>query len=96
MHLQIPHKFSQAQAVERVKKGLIEARPHMKDQVVIEKEEWDGNTLNFAFVAQKQKITGTLVVTDKEFVVDAKLPLMWRLFEGKIEKTIQEQVKGML
>ncbi len=96
MHLQIPHKFSQAQAIERVKRGLIEARPHMKDQVVIEKEDWHDNILTFAFVAQKQRITGILVVGDKDFMVDAKLPLVWRLFEGKIEKMIQEQVGGML
>jgi len=37
-----------------------------------------------------------LKVTDTEFIVDAKLPLLWRMFEGRIEKMIQEQAKGML
>ncbi len=95
MHLDIPHEFSKAQAIDRVKKGLVDARPQMKDQVVIEKEEWRDNELDFAFVAQKQRITGTLVVEDKHFVVDAKLPLMWRLFEGRIEKAVAEQIAGM-
>jgi hypothetical protein len=96
MHVQIPHQFSQKIAVERVKKGLLEARPHMKDQVTITKEEWEGNALNFAFVAQGKEITGKLEVTEKEFIVDAKLPLLWRMFEGKIEKMIAEQASGML
>ena len=96
MHLQIPHKFSKAQALDRVRQGLIQARPHMKGQVEMEEERWDGDTLNFAFVVQKKRITGTLVVQDREFVIDATLPLMWRIFEKRIESTIMEQVQGML
>ena len=96
MHLQIPHTFSQKQAIERVKVGLLQARPQMQGQVEIEKEEWADNMLHFAFIAQKQRISGTLVVTDKEYVVDAKLPLLWRMFEGRIEKAIGEQVQAML
>jgi len=96
MHIQLPHKTSQRAAIDRVKKGLIEARPHMKDQVVIDKEEWQDNMLNFAFTAQGKQITGVLQITDTEFVVDAKLPLLWRMFEGKIEKMIMEQAQGML
>ena len=96
MHLQVPHKFnSKAQAIDRIKKGLVEARPHMAGQVVMEKEEWDGNTFTFAFLAQKQRIAGTVLVEDHEFVVDAKLPLIWRLFEKKIENAVMEQVKAL-
>lgn len=96
MHIQIPHQSSQKGAVERVKKGLIDARPHMKDQVVITKQDWDGPNLTFAFVAQGKEVTGKLKVTETEFIVDAKLPLMWRLFEGKIEKMIAQQANTMM
>ena len=95
MHIVIPHKFSKAQAVDRVKKGLIEAVPHMKGQVEIESQVWEGDTLSFAFIAQKQRVAGTLAVEDSQFILDAKLPLMWRLFEGKIERAIAEQVKAL-
>jgi hypothetical protein len=44
---------------------------------------------------QGKQITGTLAIDDKDFIIDAKLPLLWRLFEGKIERTIAEQVKAM-
>lgn len=96
MHIQLAHKTSQAAAITRIKKGLIDARPHMAGQVSIKKEEWDGNTLNFAFLAQNKEVTGQLQVTDTEFVLDAKLPLMWRLFEGKIEKMIHDQAGSLL
>jgi hypothetical protein len=96
MHLQLPHKFSKDEAIARVKASLEQARPQMAGHATIEKEEWEGNKLVFAFTAQKQHISGTLVVEDKEFIIDAKLPLMLRMFEGRIEKMIAEQVKQAL
>jgi hypothetical protein len=92
MHLKIPHQFSQAQAVARVKQALAEAKPQLKDKVEVEEERWEGSTLHFAFTAQGQRITGTLVVGEGEFELNAKLPLMLKLFEGKIERAIKEQV----
>ena len=68
-------------------------RPHLKDQATVTREDWEGETLNFAAEVQGKTITGTLVVTDTEFVIDAKLPLLWRIFEGRIEKMIAEQAK---
>lgn len=98
MHIQVPHKFGQQTAVERVKQALeqVKVNPQVKGQLVIEKEEWEENKLTFAFTGQGQHITGTLVVDEKEFIVDAKLPLMLRMFESRIEKMIGEQVKQML
>lgn len=65
-------------------------------QAKINKEEWDGNTLHFDLELQKKPVSGTLEVTDTEYILDAKLPLMWRVFEGKIEKEIKKQVEGLV
>lgn len=96
MHFEVPHTFGKAEALSRVKNALEDGKKHAGDQVVIEQEEWDGDTLNFAFVAQGHRITGTVVVEDARFVIEAKLPLMLRMFEGRIEKMIAEQVKQQL
>ena len=96
MHLQIPHKLSKADAVAQVKKVLTDARSQLAEKATIEKEEWQGDTLVFAFTANGQSISGQLEVQDNAFVLDAKLPLMLRMFEGKIEKMISEQSKQML
>ena len=98
MHLQIPHKFTQPQAIERVKQALeqVKTNPQVKDQLTIEKEEWEGSKLTFAFTGQGQHITGTLAVEEKEFILDAKLPIMLRMFEGRLEKMIGDQVRQML
>lgn len=95
MHIQIPHKFTQAQAIDRVKKGLVQAKPQLQGQVTIDKEEWQDAMLTFAFTTQGKQVTGTLKILKDEFVIDAKLPLLWRMFEGKIQKAIEEQIKAL-
>lgn len=95
MHFQIPHTTSKGEAQKKVRQAILEAKPHLQGQATIDEERWDGDTLHFAATLQGKQITGTLVISDTEFVIDAKLPLMWRLFEGRIEKMIGEQVKQM-
>lgn len=96
MQFTIPHKFSKHDAMVRVKKTLDHVRPQLLGKATIEEERWEGDTLHFAFTAEKQHISGNLVIKDKEFDVTAKLPLMMRLFEGKIKRAIEEQVKGVM
>ena len=96
MHFKIPHTTSKVQAIVKVKQALQDAKPQLKDHATIEKEEWQDNVLHFAANLQGKTITGELEVTDTDFVIDAKLPLLWRIFEGKIESMIAEQAKSML
>jgi hypothetical protein len=95
MHLQIPHKTNKQDAIARVKHGLDEMRPKMAGQAEIHEERWDGDTLYFDVTAQSQRISGTLAVTDTDFVIDAKLPLMLKLFEGRIEREIMDRVSQL-
>lgn len=97
MHIDIPHKFkTKAEAVQRVKSALVEMRPHLGDKAKIEKEEWAGDTLTFVADIQGQSISGTLEVRDAVFDINAKLPLMMRMFEGRIEKAIKAQIANTL
>lgn len=82
-------------AVAKIKTELIKNRPAINQHVKINEEKWDGSTLTFAVELQGKKITGTLEITDKDFVLDAKLPLMWRLFEKRIEAEVAKQVESL-
>jgi hypothetical protein len=95
MHLQIPHKTSAAAAVKRVKDGLDENRAQINQQAKITEERWEGDTFHFGVEVQGKEITGTLSVSDTDYVLDAKLPLLWRMFEGRIESEIAKQINGM-
>lgn len=96
MQIAIPHKFTKAEAKERVVVALREARQKLGDQATIDKEEWQGDTLNFGFTVQGQSIEGTFEVRDNDFDLNARLPLMLRMFEGRIKKAIEEQASAML
>lgn len=95
MHIQVPHKKLKSEAKQKIKDAIEEARPHMVGQAEIKKEEWSGDVLSFAVLVQGKEITGTLEVTESDFVLDAKLPLLWRMFEGRIQKEVAKQVEQM-
>ncbi len=95
MHVEIPHNFSQKEAVARVKKALNESKGQVLQHAPDFTERWDGDTLAFEATVQGKHITGTLEVQEKEFILDAKLPLLWRMFEGQIERAIKDQVSKL-
>ena len=76
--------------------ALREARAKLGGQATIEREEWQADTLHFGFVVQEQSIAGTFEVRDSDFELNATLPMMLRVFEGRIKKAIEEQAAGML
>ncbi len=97
MHIKLPHNLkTEGAAILRAKQALNEMRPQLPKDASIDKEEWSGNTLTFAATANKITITGTLTVTATDYEVQAKLPLMLRMFEGRIEKAIKEQTAKLL
>lgn len=81
--------------VTRIKRAIEDARPKMGEEATIHDEHWDGDTLHFDVSAKGQRISGTLAVGDSELVLDAKLPLMMRLFEGRIQKELENQIAQM-
>jgi hypothetical protein len=95
MHVEVPHRFSKKDATNRVKMALNQSRGQILTQAPDLTTEWVGDTLNFSATIQGKAIQGTLEVGDKQFVLDAKLPLLWRMFEGKIEKAIKEQISQL-
>ena len=94
MHIQVPHKLTKDAAVARIKKTIVEHRPQIEANAKVEEERWEGDTLHFAAKLQGKDISGTLAVTDVDYVLDAKLPLLWRMFEGRIEAEIDKQLRA--
>lgn len=93
MHFEFKHKQKdQAAAVAHIKQALAQAVPNLPKEVSQFETKWQDSTLAFEVTVQGQHITGTLGITETDYIVDAKLPLMMRLFEGKLEKMIKEEM----
>lgn len=96
MQFKIPHKTTRAEARLKIQRALDDARPKLGDQVVINQEQWQGDVLTFSVTIQGQTISGTLAVTDADYDVDVRLPLMLRMFEGRIKQAIEDQAAQLL
>lgn len=95
MHFNFPHKTSAAAAKDKIIAVMTEHRAEIEKHSKIIKDTWEGNTLHFAVELQGKTITGTLEITDTEYILDAHLPLLWRMFEGRIEKEVEKQLRAM-
>ena len=95
MQISLPHRGTQAEGVEQIKKMLEEHREKIGQNASDVRTEWQENVLTFAFTAQGSHIEGTVTVLDREFKVYAKLPLALRLFEGTIERMVASEVQKL-
>lgn len=95
MHVKIPFKHTKSEALSRLKQALAEGRAKFSDKIEIHTENWNGDTLEFDVTVEGQRISGTLTVEESTYVLDAKLPFMLRLFESRIQREIEAQVKKM-
>jgi hypothetical protein len=96
MQFKIPHKESKAGAIVRIKKALMEHRAQILANASDVEDRWEGDMLRFAATVQGTKLSGSLTVRDHEYDIELKLPLMYRMFEGRIKKAIEEQAQGLL
>ncbi len=88
MQFKVNHRTTQQAAIRRIQKMLEEQKQQIAEHATDVKTEWKDNVLEYSFTAQGTKISGTVTVTETDFDIYAKLPLMYRLFEGQIEKAI--------
>ncbi len=95
MQIQVPHQFTKQGAITQINRALQEAESKLQGQATIDRAEWEGETLMYAVTVQGAKISGSVEVLDTSFDITIKLPLMLRLFEGRIKKQIEEQLKQM-
>lgn len=70
-------------------------------QIVNEKREWNGSTMNFSFDAKagfvSTPIKGVVDVTDKDVTVDVDLGLLGKLFPAKqASAAIEGRIRGLL
>jgi len=96
MKMAVPHRLSQDEALNRVKKLLGQVRNQFADKISDLNENWNGNVGTFSFKAMKFAVSGTLTVTPSEVQLDGTLPWAANLFKGTIEKTIKDRAKELL
>lgn len=96
LKMNIPHQLSQQEALNRIKQMLGKLQQEQKDKISNIKEEWQGNTGNFAFSAQGFELSGIITVNPESIDIDASLPFAVSLFKGKIKELIASKTRELL
>src|SRR5438067_12694434 len=92
----VPHALSQETARARVEKFLDDMQRDYAGQISDVQGTWNGNQLAFAFVATGLQIGGTLAVNDKDIQVSGPLPMVAMMFQGRIVKSIRDELQRLL
>ena len=85
----VPHRLGREEAVRRLKSGLSTMRGNLSSLVTIERENWNGDTLQFDMRGLGQTAAGTITVFDDNIRIEVTLP--WLL--AKVAERLQPALK---
>ena len=95
MRVTVPHNTDRAGARRKVDARLQQLLSQYGHYLSDVDQRWDGDTLAFSGSARGFKTNGTIEVTDREVIIDGKLPLIARPFESRIRSTIEREAAAM-
>ncbi len=89
MKVSYQHGLSKEQAVARLDQFVSQMLEVYGSQVMEQSRTWQGDELLFPPQTLGFKVSGSALVTDAEVIVDAKLPLLARPFEGELRQRVE-------
>ena len=94
--LEIPHTLSAEEAKSRLERFIESLQAKFQDKVSDLEQNWDGDTLAFAFKSFGFKIGGAIAALENKLDVTGDIPFTAMMFKGKIETEIREQLGRLM
>ena len=95
MKLTIPHRTDKETAKRKINERIAALFGTYGHYLSDSEHRWEGDHLYFAGAAKGFKANGTVEVTDSEIIIDSKLPLIAKPFEGRVKSTIEKEAETM-
>lgn len=95
MRVAVPHNTTREAARRKVDSRLNQLLGQFGGHADDVQHEWLGDTLRFKGKARGLTVEGTVEVTDAAVIIDGKLPLLAKPFEGRIRETVQREADAM-
>jgi hypothetical protein len=95
MRIAIEHNTTRTRARKIVEERLRDAEKKYGTMASDLDYEWHGDTLHIAVKAKGFHLKGTLEITDRDVIVDGKLPLLAKPFESKIRHTVEKEAASI-
>lgn len=95
MRIELPHHTTRDKAREIVEEKMRALKSQYGHYANDLEHQWQGDTLHFGFKARGFSGKGTLEVTDRDVILDGKLPLIAKPFESRIRSTVEREAEEM-
>jgi len=95
MRIAVPHNTSKDAARRKVDQRLGQLLSQFGGHAEDIQHEWLVDTMRFKGKARGMSVEGTVDITDAAVVIDAKLPMIAMMFEGRIRDAVQREADAM-
>ncbi|MEE9199570.1 MAG: polyhydroxyalkanoic acid system family protein [Dehalococcoidia bacterium] len=94
MKIEYRHGKSAQEAYERIDGLLTALEAQYKDQISDSHRAWNdtNDRMEFGLEAMGQRISGTLSLEGEMAILELKLPLLARMFSGRLERIVREEL----
>jgi len=99
MEINYQHNLTQEQAYSKINEFLSELQQKYANKISDPIKKWNSAHTQMEFgmgILGFKGIKGTIFLTQKEVKVVGKIPFLARLFSGKIEQIIKQQLEDLL
>jgi hypothetical protein len=94
--INIPHQLPRAEVKRRIQEEIARALPQLGPLVHVVKQEWTGDTLDFAGSAMGQVISGRVLVEDRQVRVEVALPWFLAAIARAVRQGIEQRGRHLL
>jgi hypothetical protein len=95
MRIIVPHNTDKETARRRLTERIAQLFGQYGHYLGDSSHQWSGDTLTFSGSAKGMKVNGTVEVTDRDIMIDGKLPLIAKPFESRIKSQIEKEAEEM-
>jgi len=95
MQVIVPHNTTKEDARKKIDRRLGELLGQYGHYLSESQMNWSGDHLHFSGKAKGFSAKGSIEITDKEVILDGKLPLIAKPFEPRVKHTIEREAEAM-
>ena len=95
MRIAVEHGTTKENARRKVDQRLGQLLSQFGGHADEVQHEWQGDTLRFKGKARGLAMEGTVEITDAAIIIDGKLPLIAKPFEGRIRQAVEREADAM-
>jgi len=96
MEISVNHILGQVEAKKRILNFSEVLKKEYGNQISNYVENWSSNSVDISFKVMGMNISGLINILHDKVTMSGKVPIMAKMFQGEIERTIKKQLLELL